>query len=162
MAMDAQSYTTETNERGNFPEDEKNNTASSPADHISPSENAHHPPKATAGSSIDPRLLVLLEYFMELYERKDDLFRKIFPGIHDEFVDFSKKFDELLSQLKSHNGRRSVRGMQRSLSVGSPRSRSIDDDESPLRLDRFKIRTVILDGISQGGGQGDGQQGDKK
>ncbi|KAJ0047154.1 hypothetical protein Pint_05868 [Pistacia integerrima] len=132
--------------------------ACSSTDDISLLENDHYPPKVTTtGKSFDPRLLVLLEYFRELHERKGELFRKIFPGIHNEFVEFFKKIDELLSQVKCHNQMRGVRTMQRSLSVGSPRTRAIDGDKSPLRLDRFKIRTVVLDGGGQGSGLDGGQ-----
>ncbi|KAJ0045270.1 hypothetical protein Pint_05873 [Pistacia integerrima] len=160
MDTDARYYAPETYEYGNFSDDQKNMACSS-TDDISQLENDHYPPKVTTTEkSFDPRLLVLLEYFRELYERKGDLFRKIFPGIHDEFVEFSKKIGELSSHMKSHDQMRGVRTMQRSLSVGSPRTRAIEGDESPLRLERFKIRTVILDGISQGGGQGGSQQGD--
>ncbi|KAJ0100838.1 hypothetical protein Patl1_05934 [Pistacia atlantica] len=82
---------------------------------------------------------------------------KYFQEFITSLSNFFKKIDELLSQVKSHNQMRGVRTMQRSLSVGSPRSRAIDGDKSPLRLDRFKIRTVVLDGGGQGSGQDGGQ-----
>ncbi|KAJ0100836.1 hypothetical protein Patl1_05937 [Pistacia atlantica] len=152
---------------GNFLDDEKDMACSSSGnfqflgihDDFSLLEN----PKVGSGKSIDPRLVVLLEYFRKLYVRKGDLFKKTFPGIHDEFVDFIKRIGTALSPVMKSDGKmRGVRTLQRSLSIGSPRSRAIDVDESPLRLDRFKIRTVVLDGGGQGSSQDGGQPSDTK
>ncbi|KAJ4720636.1 Protease Do-like 4, mitochondrial [Melia azedarach] len=108
-----------------------------------------------AGKSIDPRLLMLLQYFRELYVRKSELFKKIFPGIfHDEFAEFFRKIGGVLSQAKTQNSRE-VKTMKRSLSLGSRGTH-----EPPLRPDRFKIRTVIVDEVGQGGGGVQGGQGD--
>ncbi|KAG5237846.1 inhibitor of growth protein [Salix suchowensis] len=92
--------------------------------------------------SIDSRLLVLLEFFRELIIRKREVFKKLFPELHDEFLGLFKKMGN-------------ARALQRSLSVGSPRTPSRNEGESSLRLERFKIRTVIPDG----GGQGDTSKG---
>ncbi|KAH7536997.1 uncharacterized protein LOC107413184 [Ziziphus jujuba] len=92
---------------------------------------------------VDPRLLALVEFFRELYFRKRDLFKRIFPGFQDEFRELLKK----LSRLKSDR----TKAMQRSLSLGSPRKPKAV--QSTLRLERFKVRTITLDG-------GDDQQGD--
>jgi hypothetical protein len=108
-----------------------------------------------AGKSVDPRLLPLLEFFRELFVRRRELFKKIFPGIYDEFVELSKKVNGVVAQVQED---RRFPTMQRSLSVGSPRTPSVKRGEPPLRIERFKVRTVILaaDGI---GKDGSGQQG---
>lgn len=113
------------------------------------------------GKSVDPRLLSLLEFFRELFVRRRELFRNIFPGLHDEFVEVSKKVGGVVAQVQE-NRRRAPTTVQRSLSVGSPRTPSGKRGEPPLRLERFKVRTVILAaGVGQGGkgGGGGGQQG---
>ncbi len=85
------------------------------------------------------------------------MFKKIFPDDHDEFIEMFKKIGATLSQLGRSRTNETTATLKRSLSVGSPRMRSIDgDDQLPLRLDRFKVRTVV-----PGGGGGIGTQGDK-
>lgn len=112
--------------------------------------------QAEAGK-VDQRLLPLLEFFRELFVRRRELFKKIFPGIYDEFVELSKKVDGVVAQVQED---RRYPTMQRSLSVGSPRTPSVKRGEPPLRLERFKVRTVILAGSGIGkDGQGSGQQG---
>lgn len=124
---------------------------------------------AAAGKSndnIDPRLLMLLKYFRELYAREAELFKKVFPGIHEEFAEAFRKIGAMLSQVKMQQSR--VKTMQRSLSLGSHRTRGIGGGEPPGRLQRFKVRTVVVDGgIGQGqgaaaGSGGQGGQGDTK
>lgn len=124
---------------------------------------------AAAGKSndnIDPRLLMLLKYFRELYAREAELFKKVFPGIRKEFAEAFRKIGAMLSQVKMQQSR--VKTMQRSLSLGSHRTRGIGGGEPPGRLQRFKVRTVVVDGgIGQGqgaaAGSGDqGGQGDTK
>ncbi|KAF2282252.1 hypothetical protein GH714_043910 [Hevea brasiliensis] len=79
------------------------------------------------------------------------------PDDHDEFIEMFKKIGATLSQLGRSRTNETTATLKRSLSVGSPRMRSIDgDDQLPLRLDRFKVRTVV-----PGGGGGIGTQGDK-
>lgn len=124
---------------------------------------------AAAGKSndnIDPRLLMLLKYFREFYAREAELFKKVFPGIRKEFAEAFRKIGAMLSQVKMQQSR--VKTMQRSLSLGSHRTRGIGGGEPPGRLQRFKVRTVVVDGgIGQGqgaaAGSGDqGGQGDTK
>ncbi|KAK9283511.1 hypothetical protein L1049_011757 [Liquidambar formosana] len=97
----------------------------------------------------DPRLHVVLEFFKELYVERRELFKKFFPRLQDEFVVWFKKFVNTDDRVKFQT-------MQRSLSLGSPRMPSRQGDESPLRLERFKVRTIIRGG---GGVQQDGQGG---
>ncbi|XP_030455751.1 uncharacterized protein LOC115676867 [Syzygium oleosum] len=123
-------------------------------------DNFKYRPKA--GKSVDPQLLVVLEFFRELYVRRRDLFKKLFPKLHDEFAEFSERLEDFLfREEKERPGDR----LRRSLSVGSPRttSRDIGGGDLPLKLERFKVRTVDLDDDDPppagGGGQGGGQGG---
>ncbi|XP_050387003.1 uncharacterized protein LOC126803253 [Argentina anserina] len=96
-------------------------------------------------SSVDARLLALIAFFKELYFRRPEMFKKIFPkhSHPDQFlVEMPKKLKLVLSQVKSDETTR-VRAMQRSLSIGSPRE--LKGDESEIMLERFKIRTIDLD-----------------
>lgn len=107
-------------------------------------------------AAIDPRLL---EFFKDLYHRKRESFERLFPKFHgDSFEEeFSRHFEAMCSEAKKGLAHRAKRGdavtvLQRSLSVGSPRiaSRGIGGgDEEQLKLERFKVRTVDIDG---GGG----------
>jgi hypothetical protein len=105
-----------------------------------------------AWESIDSRFLMLLEFSRELFFRRREVFKKLFPEIHDEFLGMFKKigninlYGEKPGQLKTR-----ALCLQRSLSVGSPRTPSRNGGESPLKLERFKVRTVV----PGGGGQGD-------
>ncbi|KAA8534520.1 hypothetical protein F0562_032037 [Nyssa sinensis] len=104
-----------------------------------------------SGKPVDPRLLRLLKFFRELCTERREFFKKIFPGLHDEFEDVFKKIDGIKARKKGMR----VQTMQRSLSLGSPRTPKHGDD-STLRLERFRVRTLDLSGVGQGGDQGDG------
>lgn len=109
-------------------------------------------------SSADSRLLMLLEIFRQLYIRRSEVFKKIFEESHDEFVEMFKEVGAKLSRHGRSRRNETTATLKRSLSVGSQRIRSIDgDDQFPLRLERFKVRTVV----PGGGGAGSGAQGDK-
>ncbi|XP_019056818.1 PREDICTED: uncharacterized protein LOC104803183 [Tarenaya hassleriana] len=102
------------------------------------------------------RVLMLLEYFRELYVREIQLLKKIFPGVKDEFLDFFKKIGEAVSQAKQSRERVEFRTIERSLSVGSPRlaSRGFDfGSEIPTGNERFKVSTVNSGGAIDGDGQ---------
>ncbi|KAM1229859.1 hypothetical protein ACFX15_039487 [Malus domestica] len=108
--------------------------------------------QSQVGKSVDPKLLALVEFFRELYFRRLELFKKIFPGIQDKFLEVPKKLHVILAQVKPDETKL-ARTMQRSLSVGSPRD--FKGGESKLRLERFKVRTIDTgDGVEQGGLQG--------
>ncbi|GMN52721.1 hypothetical protein TIFTF001_021864 [Ficus carica] len=82
------------------------------------------------------RLLALMEFFRELYFRRRELLRKIFPqAVQDE-----PRFTT----------------MQRSLSLVSPRSSGVRDIVEPneLRNEWIKVRTINTGG--DGGDQHDG------
>ena len=104
--------------------------------------------------SIDSRLLMLLEFFRELFIRRREVFKKLFPKLNDEFLGQFKKMGNINLSIEKP-GQVKARSLQRSLSVGSPRTPSRNGGESSSRLERFKIRTVIPDG----GGQGDTSKG---
>ncbi|KAG7948898.1 hypothetical protein I3843_13G032700 [Carya illinoinensis] len=131
--------------------------------------------EAEAGESVDPRLLSLLEFFRELYARRQELSKKIFPGLHDEFVELSRKIREVVAAQVEGRRTRPVATLQRSLSVGSPRTPANKAGELPLRLERFKVRELTLEGVvpvqgtapqgsngGGGGGSGGGQGGASK
>ena len=107
------------------------------------------------GKPIDPRLLSVLEYFRELFVRREEVFKKIFPaGLQEEIVELLKKFGTIVSKVKSEKMK--VRTLQRSLSIDSPRTPFRKGGELPLKLEYFKVKTVVLDGCGQGqqGSQG--------
>lgn len=108
--------------------------------------------QSKVGKSVDPRLLALVEFFRELYFRRLELFKKIFPGGHDDkFLEVPKKLGLILAKVKPDQTR-AVRTMQRNLSIGSPRD--FKGRESEMRLERFKIRTIDVDDGGVQGGQG--------
>ncbi|OWM87637.1 hypothetical protein CDL15_Pgr022750 [Punica granatum] len=122
---------------------------------------------------IDPRLL---EFFKELQTRNKELFKKLFPKFHrEDFAEFADHFQAICSEAKKRGAGQARRSddtvLQRSLSVNSPRiaSRGIGGDEEPLKLERFKVRMVDIDGDaggsnppgSGGGAGGSGQSGPK-
>lgn len=111
-----------------------------------------------SGQIVDPRLLELLESFKEIYVKRNEFFKKIFPGnIYEDFVQVFKKFSD-----KAIWENKKVTTMQRSLSFGSTTPREFTgDDQSELRLERFKVSTppVMVIGPNGEGGQTD--KGDK-
>lgn len=111
--------------------------------------------QAEHGKPVDPKLLSLLVYFRELFVVSEEVFKKIFPGLHGEILELLEKFGTAISQVESD--RVKVRTMQRSLSIDSPRGlykHGDQDSPSSSRLEYFKVRTVRLQG---GGGQQGGQ-----
>ncbi|KAK4797763.1 hypothetical protein SAY86_030089 [Trapa natans] len=115
--------------------------------------------------AIDPRLL---RSFKELYHRNRELFQRLFPKFRGEtFAEFSQHFEDMCSEVRrgiSCGGKSKTKRddsvLQRSLSVGSPMvaSREIGGDLEPLKIERFKVRTVDIDGPPR---SGSGQNGSK-
>ncbi|KAJ6727379.1 hypothetical protein OIU79_005300 [Salix purpurea] len=101
--------------------------------------------------SIDSRFLMLLESFRDLFIRRNEVFKKLFPELHDEFVGMFRKignvnlYIEKPSQVKTR-----ALCLQRSFSVDSPRTPLINGGGSPLTLERFKVHTVVRGGGGQG------------
>lgn len=117
-------------------------------------DNCYRIHRKAAGKAVDPRLLTVLEFFRQLYVRRQEVFETSFPDLHREFDELFKKHGAKLSQVKS--GRVKVKTIQKSLSVGSSREISGDD----LKLERFKVKTVVVGGDVKQGGKGG--QDDKK
>ncbi|CAA3032676.1 Hypothetical predicted protein [Olea europaea subsp. europaea] len=98
-----------------------------------------------SGRSVDPRLLTLLESFREIYDKRRDFFKKIFPKSQEDFVDVFKKTSTASRKNKEV---RSFRTIGRSLSLGSRRPQ------------RFKVRTPNVIVVAGGDGKGDQIQGE--
>ncbi|RVW71422.1 hypothetical protein CK203_058100 [Vitis vinifera] len=114
------------------------------------SDNFHSDHRVSPPQPNDPRLLVLLENLRKLYTERRELFKNIFPELDDNFVESFKKIRATLMQLKTD--RLKAQTLQRSLSVDSPRTPSRKGDEYPLRLERFKVKTLdVYVGVAQDG-----------
>lgn len=114
------------------------------------SDNFHSDHRVSPPQPNDPRLLVLLENLRKLYTERRELFKNIFPELDDNFVESFKKIRATLMQLKTD--RLKAQTLQRSLSVDSPRTPSRKGDEYPLRLERFKVKTLdVYAGAGQDG-----------
>ncbi|KAB1225333.1 hypothetical protein CJ030_MR1G015653 [Morella rubra] len=118
------------------------------------SDNCHRIHRKAAGKDVDPRVLTLLEYFRQLYVRRREVFKTSFPDLHDDFDELFRKQGSSLSQAQS--GRMKVQPMKRSSSSGSTREIAAGD----LKLQKFKVRTINLDGDTNGkGGKDDKTKG---
>ncbi|PON56327.1 hypothetical protein PanWU01x14_181590 [Parasponia andersonii] len=109
------------------------------------------------GKLSDPRLLAVVEFFRELYFRRRELFRKIFPQLQAHFLVVLKKSGTKLWRVKSGSNQTRFASMQRSLSLGSPGSPGIRGVEPPLRNEWIKVKTINVGGGvggSSSGGQG--------
>lgn len=106
-----------------------------------------------SGKEVDERLMNVLDLFKELFVKRGEFFKQIFPGLHQEFVHVFNNIDALVARKKKYG---QIQIMQRSLSVGSrqPRAFGQVDESDELRLNLFKVRTPNLGGV-QSGGQGD-------
>nr|GMD57281.1 Nuclear valosin-containing protein [Ipomoea batatas]GMD59285.1 Nuclear valosin-containing protein [Ipomoea batatas] len=96
-----------------------------------------------SGKRLDPRLLTLLESFRDVFDKREDFFKKIFPGIYEEFKDVFGKF----AMIKGQKREMKTRALERSSSLGSARG---------LRLERFRVKTpnvTVVTGPQDGGGQ---------
>nr|GMD54476.1 Nuclear valosin-containing protein [Ipomoea batatas] len=97
-----------------------------------------------SGNRVDPRLLTLLESFRDVFDKREDFFKKIFPGIYEEFKDVFGKF----AMIKGQKREMKARALERSSSLGSARG---------LRLERFRVKTpnvtVVTPPQDGGGGQ---------
>nr|GLL40112.1 hypothetical protein A4A49_06928 [Ipomoea trifida] len=95
-----------------------------------------------SGKRVDPRLLTLLESFRDVFDKREDFFKKIFPGIYEEFKLVFEKF----AKIKGQKREMKTRALERSSSLGSARG---------LRLERFRVKTpnvTVVTGPQDGGG----------
>ncbi|RVW26348.1 hypothetical protein CK203_110010 [Vitis vinifera] len=120
--------------------------------HSGDTADSSHSHRVSPPQPNDPRLLVQLENLRTLYTEKRELFQKIFPELDDNFVESFKKIRATLLQLKTD--RLKVQTLQRSLSLDSPRTPSTKGDEYPLKLERFRVKTLDLSGGIQQDGNG--------
>ncbi|KAG6680349.1 hypothetical protein I3842_13G037000 [Carya illinoinensis] len=116
------------------------------------SDDCIHP--MTAEKAVNPRLLTLLEFFRQLYVRKQEVFKTSFPDLHEKFDEIFKKDGGKVSQVKSGRMIKAQPILQRSMSVGSPREISQDD----LKLERFKVRIIDVGGSDTKQADGKGGQ----
>lgn len=84
-----------------------------------------------SGKRVDPRLLTLLESFKDVFDKRQEFFKKIFPGTYQEFKHVFGKF----ARIKGQKREMKVRALERCSSLGSTRE---------LRLERFKVKTPIV------------------
>lgn len=93
---------------------------------------------------MDVRLMMLVEFFRQLYLQRRELLYNLLPGVlQNEFAELFEKFGKTVSPERGNDDRAAVTTSQlkRSLSVGSP----------SLRPERFKVRTVEAGDIQDGG-----------
>lgn len=115
-----------------------------------------------SGKKVDPRLIILLDFFRDLYMKRGEFFKKIFPFYHEDFIPIFEKIGVVFSNNKDHQEKKfKINSFKRSPSDNSlNKSRGVDIDQSQLKLEKFKVKTpeVISGG---GGGGGEGQGGTK-
>ncbi|XP_075494880.1 uncharacterized protein LOC142532474 [Primulina tabacum] len=111
----------------------------------------HETIRWTSGEKVDPRLLALLESFEEIYVKRRGLFKKIFPGDHDELF---RKIGDAIS-MKKIMKMKTKKSMRRSQSIGpayAVRGRGLDDGIDEFKLERFKVKTpIVIEEDGQGG-----------
>lgn len=119
----------------------------------------------------DSEISTLMEFLENLYIESHELFEKVFSQLMKKYKQKkgnkeeqanAKAFRKLLKKLamrlfKKKMGEMKVQTMRRSLSLGSPRTPFASEEESNLKLERFKSKTFEAGGA--GGGGSDIQQG---
>uniref|UniRef100_M1CLV2 Uncharacterized protein n=1 Tax=Solanum tuberosum TaxID=4113 RepID=M1CLV2_SOLTU len=112
-----------------------------------------------SGKKVDPRLIMLLDFFRDIYMKRGEFFKKIFPFHHEDFIPIFEKIGVVFSNNKDQEKKFKINSFNRSPSDNSlNKSRGIDIDSSQLKLEKFKVKTPEV--ISGGGGDGDsGGQG---
>ncbi|KAK4367132.1 hypothetical protein RND71_015012 [Anisodus tanguticus] len=101
-----------------------------------------------SGKKVDPRLIMLLDFFKDLYMKREEFFKKIFPFHHEDFIPIFEKIGVVFPKKDQEMNN----SFKRSPSDSSlNRSRGID--ESQLKLEKFKVKTPE---VKSGGGGGGG------
>ncbi|KZV55293.1 hypothetical protein F511_06770 [Dorcoceras hygrometricum] len=102
-----------------------------------------------SGEKVDTRLMDLLGLFEELYAKRREFFKKIFPGDHEE----------LFRKIRDATSKKKKRSMRRSLSIGAGfaiRGRGLDDEidgDDQFKAERFRVKTpIVLVEDGNGGG----------
>ncbi|CAN4126469.1 unnamed protein product [Withania somnifera] len=107
-----------------------------------------------SGEKVDPKLIMVLDFFRNLYMKRGEFFKKIFPFHHEDFIPIFEKIEVMFSKNKDQEKKFKIDSLKRSPSDNSlNKSRGID--ESQLKLEKFKVKTPEV--ISGGGGSGQGQ-----
>lgn len=111
-----------------------------------------------SGKEVDPRLIILLDFFRDVYMKRGEFFKKIFPFHHEDFIPIFEKIGVVFSNHKDQEKKFKKNSFKRSPSDNSlNKSRGIDIDPSRLKLEKFKVKTPeVISGGDGGGGQGQG------
>lgn len=117
-----------------------------------------------SGKKVDPRLIILLDFFRDLHMKRGEFFKKIFPFHHEDFIPIFEKIGVVFSNNKDHQEKKfKSNSFKRSPSDNSlNKSRGVDIDQSQLKLEKFKVKTPEVISGGGGGGQGQGQGGAKE
>ncbi|MCD7457121.1 hypothetical protein HAX54_034254 [Datura stramonium] len=111
-----------------------------------------------SGKKVDPRLIMLLHFFRDLYIKREEFFKKIFPFHHEDFIPIFDKIRAVhVFSNKDHDQEKKFKidSFKRSPSDSSlNKSRGIDHELSQLKLEKFKVKTPEV--ISGGGSGGQG------
>ncbi|KZV55294.1 hypothetical protein F511_06771 [Dorcoceras hygrometricum] len=113
-----------------------------------------------SGEKVDLRLLVLLESLEEIYVKRQELFKKIFPGDHHQL--FQK-----IGDAKTTKNKQKKKSMRRSQSIGpgyAVKGRGLDiNGIDEFKVERFKVRTpIVMEEDGQGGTTLGGSTNDSK
>ncbi|CAN4126470.1 unnamed protein product [Withania somnifera] len=94
-----------------------------------------------SGKKVDPRLIMLLNFFRDLYMKRGEFFKKVFPFHHEDFIPIFKKIGVVFSNNKEYQEKKfKIDSLKRSQSDNSlNKSRGID--ESRLKLKKFNVKT---------------------
>uniref|UniRef100_A0A3Q7IR00 Uncharacterized protein n=2 Tax=Solanum lycopersicum TaxID=4081 RepID=A0A3Q7IR00_SOLLC len=117
-----------------------------------------------SGKEVDPRLIILLDFFRDVYMKRGEFFKKIFPFHHEDFIPIFEKIGVVFSNHKDQEKKFKKNSFKRSPSDNSlNKSRGIDIDPSRLKLEKFKVKTPeVISGGDGGGGSGGQGQGSTK
>ncbi|WMV53535.1 hypothetical protein MTR67_046920 [Solanum verrucosum] len=111
-----------------------------------------------SGKKVDPRLIMLLDFFRDIYMKRGEFFKKIFPFHHEDFIPIFEKIGVVFSNNKDQEKKFKINSFKRSPSDNSlNKSRGIDIDPSQLKLEKFKVKTPEVISGSGGGSGGQGQ-----
>ncbi|XP_047257463.1 uncharacterized protein LOC124889557 [Capsicum annuum] len=119
-----------------------------------------------SGKKVDSRLIMLLDFLRDLYMKRGEFFKKIYPFHHEDFVPIFDKIGVVFSTNRNQEKKLEINSFKRSPSDSSlSKSRGIDIDQSQLKLEKFKVKIPEVlsgsGGSGSSGGQGPGQGGMK-
>uniref|UniRef100_M1CLV3 Uncharacterized protein n=1 Tax=Solanum tuberosum TaxID=4113 RepID=M1CLV3_SOLTU len=98
-----------------------------------------------SGKKVDPRLIMLLDFFRDIYMKRGEFFKKIFPFHHEDFIPIFEKIGVVFSNNKDQEKKFKINSFKRSPSDNSlNKSRGIDIDPSQLKLENLKSKPQRL------------------